>query len=134
MTYRISYDEGLAVLAGARGREGANGPNFRTEHEALQQARQLPTVLAAALIRRRLELWRSFPPQAPRTLESLPAVPRDTESVRLRDLKEFCTGSSLHHACINVLLQGVSGHPIGARLRSGGALRGVLQILQDHTA
>jgi hypothetical protein len=36
MTYRISYDEGLAATAGSHRTE-----YFRTEHEALRRARQL---------------------------------------------------------------------------------------------
>jgi hypothetical protein len=42
MTYRISYDDGLAAMAGARGHERvARTEYFRTEDEALQRARQL---------------------------------------------------------------------------------------------
>jgi len=42
MTYRISYDDGLAAGAGARGHERVTRTEyFRTEYEALQRARQL---------------------------------------------------------------------------------------------
>jgi len=42
MTYRISYDDGLAAMAGARDHEGVTRTEyFRTEYEALQRARQL---------------------------------------------------------------------------------------------
>jgi hypothetical protein len=42
MTYRISYDDGLAATTGAGGHEGATRTEyFRTEYEALQRARQL---------------------------------------------------------------------------------------------
>jgi hypothetical protein len=42
MTYQISYDDGLAVMAGSRGRERVTRTEyFRTEYEALQRARQL---------------------------------------------------------------------------------------------
>jgi len=42
MTYRISYDDGLAAASGARGREGVTRTEyFRTEHEALKRAREL---------------------------------------------------------------------------------------------
>jgi hypothetical protein len=42
MTYRISYDDGLAAMAGSRGHERVKRTEyFRTEYEALQRARQL---------------------------------------------------------------------------------------------
>ena len=42
MTYRISYDDGLAAMAGSRGHEKVKRTEyFRTEYEALQRARQL---------------------------------------------------------------------------------------------
>lgn len=42
MTYRISYDDGLAAMAGSRDRERVKRTEyFRTEYEALQRARQL---------------------------------------------------------------------------------------------
>jgi hypothetical protein len=42
MTYRISYYDGLAALAGARGHQGVTRAEyFRNEHDALQRARQL---------------------------------------------------------------------------------------------
>ena len=42
MTYRISYDDGLAAMAGARGHERVTRTEyFGTEYEALQRARQL---------------------------------------------------------------------------------------------
>jgi hypothetical protein len=42
MTYRISYDDGLAATTGAGGHEGVTRTEyFRTEYEALQRARQL---------------------------------------------------------------------------------------------
>ena len=42
MTYRISYDDGLATMAGARGHERVTRTEyFGTEYEALQRARQL---------------------------------------------------------------------------------------------
>ena len=42
MTYRISYDDGLAAMAGSRGHEKEKRTEyFRTEYEALQRARQL---------------------------------------------------------------------------------------------
>jgi hypothetical protein len=42
MTYRISYDDGLAAMAGAHGHEGVTRTEyFRTENEARQRARQL---------------------------------------------------------------------------------------------
>jgi hypothetical protein len=42
MTYRISYDDGLAAATGAGGHEGMTRTEyFRTEYEALQRARQL---------------------------------------------------------------------------------------------
>ena len=42
MTYRISYDDGLAVMAGSDGHEKVKRTEyFRTEYEALQRARQL---------------------------------------------------------------------------------------------
>jgi hypothetical protein len=42
MTYRISYDEGFAAMAGPRDHERVKRTEyFRTEYEALQRARQL---------------------------------------------------------------------------------------------
>ena len=42
MTYRISYDDGLAAMAGPRGHERLTRMEyFGTEYEALQRARQL---------------------------------------------------------------------------------------------
>jgi len=42
MTYRISYDDVLAAMAGARGHERVTRTEyFGTEYEALQRARQL---------------------------------------------------------------------------------------------
>jgi hypothetical protein len=42
MTYRISYDDGLAATTGAGGHEEVTRTEyFRTEYEALQRARQL---------------------------------------------------------------------------------------------
>jgi hypothetical protein len=42
MTYRISYDDGLAAMVGAQGHDGVTRTEyFRTEYEALQRARQL---------------------------------------------------------------------------------------------
>ena len=42
MTYRISYDDGLAVATGAHGREGVKRTEyFHTEFAALKRARQL---------------------------------------------------------------------------------------------
>jgi len=42
MTYRISYDDGLAAMAHAQGhQEVTRTEYFRTESEALQRARQL---------------------------------------------------------------------------------------------
>jgi hypothetical protein len=42
MTYRISYDDGLAAMAGSPGHEKVKRTEyFRTEYEALQRARQL---------------------------------------------------------------------------------------------
>jgi hypothetical protein len=42
MTYRISYDDGLAAASGAQGHEGVTRTEyFRTEHEALKRAREL---------------------------------------------------------------------------------------------
>jgi hypothetical protein len=42
MTYRISYDDGFAAMAGSRGHERVKRTvYFRTEYEALQRARQL---------------------------------------------------------------------------------------------
>jgi len=42
MTYRISYDDGLAAMAGSRGHERVKRTEyFRTEYEAPQRARQL---------------------------------------------------------------------------------------------
>lgn len=42
MTYRISYEDGLAAAAGARGHEGVTRTEyFRTEFEALRRARRL---------------------------------------------------------------------------------------------
>jgi hypothetical protein len=42
MTYRISYDDGLAAMAGSGGHESVTRTEyFRTEYEALQRARQL---------------------------------------------------------------------------------------------
>jgi hypothetical protein len=42
MTYRISYDHGLAASTGARDHEGLTRTEyFRTEYEALNRARQL---------------------------------------------------------------------------------------------
>ena len=42
MTYRISYDDGLAAMVGARGDERVTRMEyFGTEDEALQRARQL---------------------------------------------------------------------------------------------
>jgi hypothetical protein len=42
MTYRISYDDGLAASTGARDHEGLTRTEyFPTEYEALNRARQL---------------------------------------------------------------------------------------------
>jgi hypothetical protein len=42
MTYRISYDDGLAAMAGSPGHEKVKRTEyFRTEYEALQRVRQL---------------------------------------------------------------------------------------------
>ena len=42
MTYQISYDDGLAAMAGANGHEGVTRTEyFRTEYEARRRARQL---------------------------------------------------------------------------------------------
>ena len=42
MTYRISYDDGLAAMAGARDDEGVRRTEyFPTEYEALRRTRQL---------------------------------------------------------------------------------------------
>jgi hypothetical protein len=42
MTYRITYDDGLAAAAGTRSHQGVTRTEyFRTEFEALQRARQL---------------------------------------------------------------------------------------------
>jgi hypothetical protein len=42
MTYRISYEDGLAASTGARGHEGVTRTEyFRTEYEARNRARQL---------------------------------------------------------------------------------------------
>jgi hypothetical protein len=42
MAYRISYEEGMVAMAGARGAEAVTRTEyFRTEYEALQRARQL---------------------------------------------------------------------------------------------
>jgi hypothetical protein len=42
MTYRISYDDGVAAANGARGNEGVTRTEyFRTEREALKRARDL---------------------------------------------------------------------------------------------
>ena len=42
MTYRISYDDGLAAISVSRGHQGVTRTEyFRTEFEALQRARQL---------------------------------------------------------------------------------------------
>jgi hypothetical protein len=42
MTYRISYDDGLAAISASRGHQGVTRTEyFRTEFEALQRARQL---------------------------------------------------------------------------------------------
>ena len=42
MTYRITYDDGLAAAAGTRSHQGVTRTEyFRTEYEALQRARQL---------------------------------------------------------------------------------------------
>ena len=42
MTYRVSYDDSLVALAGARGQlRVTRSEYFRTEYEALQRARQL---------------------------------------------------------------------------------------------
>jgi hypothetical protein len=42
MTYRISYEDGVAAITGARGHDDVTRTEyFRTEYEALQRARQL---------------------------------------------------------------------------------------------
>ena len=42
MTYRISYEDGVAAMTGVRGREDVTRTEyFGTEYEALQRARQL---------------------------------------------------------------------------------------------
>ena len=42
MTYQISYDDGLAAMAGSHGPDRVKRTEyFRTEYEALQRARQL---------------------------------------------------------------------------------------------
>jgi len=42
MTYRISYDDGAAAMAGAQGYERVTRTEyFRTEYEALNRARRL---------------------------------------------------------------------------------------------
>jgi hypothetical protein len=42
MTYRVSYEDGLATTTGAEGREGVTRTEyFHTEHAALKRARQL---------------------------------------------------------------------------------------------
>jgi hypothetical protein len=42
MTYRISYEDGVATITGARGHDDVTRTEyFRTEYEALQRARQL---------------------------------------------------------------------------------------------
>jgi hypothetical protein len=42
MAYRISYEDGMVAMAGARSAEAVTRTEyFRTEYEALQRARQL---------------------------------------------------------------------------------------------
>jgi hypothetical protein len=42
MTHRISYEDGLAAMTGARRHEGVTRTEyFRTEYEALRRAREL---------------------------------------------------------------------------------------------